>query len=168
MADEPQDCPPGGHHRARRTGKALIAALACLVFLATAAGWTTTQWLDGQVRDVRALDPYSEAITDAQAQRGDENVLLVGSDSRAGAQEEDHVGDIAGVEGARSDTVMVAHLPADRSRAVIVSFPRDLQIQRPPCAVWDPISGSYTGQIDAGADVAKLNTAYEVGGQLLF
>jgi LCP family protein required for cell wall assembly len=155
-----------GHHRARRTGKVLVAAVAILVFLVTAAGWTTTQWLDGQLREVPALDPHSAAITDAPAQRGDENILLVGSDSRVGAQEEDSAGDAALVEGARSDTVMVAHLPADRSRAVIVSFPRDLQIQRPQCEVWDPISGTYTGRMDAGASVAKLNTAYQVGGPL--
>jgi LCP family protein required for cell wall assembly len=155
-----------GHHRAQRMGKVLVVAMAILVFLVTAAGWTTTQWLDGQLREVPALDPQSAAITDAPAQRGDENVLLVGSDSRVGAQQEDSVGDAAVVEGARSDTVMVAHLPADRSRAVIVSFPRDLQIQRPRCDVWDPVSGTYTGQMDAGASVAKLNTAYQVGGPL--
>ncbi|HKR50205.1 MAG TPA: LCP family protein [Pseudonocardiaceae bacterium] len=155
-----------GHHRAQRIAQVLVAAVACLVFLVTAAGWTTTQWLDRQVREVPALDPHSVAITDAEAQRGDENVLLVGSDSRVGAQQADNVGDIAEVRGARSDTVMIAHLPAGRSRAVIVSFPRDLQIQRPRCEVWDPVSGSYTRRIDNGADVAKLNTAYQVGGPL--
>ncbi|MGH3775788.1 MAG: LCP family protein [Pseudonocardiaceae bacterium] len=166
MSDGPEGSPPGGRHRVRRTGKVLVAAVALLVFLATAAGWTTTQWVDGQLRDVLALDPHSAAITDAAAQRGDENVLLVGSDSRVGAQEEDNVGDSAEVAGARSDTVMVAHLPADRSQVVIVSFPRDLQIQRPQCDVWDPVSGSYTGRIDPGASVAKLNTAYQIGGPL--
>ncbi|MGQ0719266.1 MAG: LCP family protein [Pseudonocardiales bacterium] len=166
MRDGPEGSPPRGHHRARRTGKALVAAVAFLVFLATAGGWITTQWLDGQLRDVLALDPHSAAITDAEAQRGDENILLVGSDSRVGAQEEDNVGDTALVGGARSDTVMIAHLPADRSHVVIVSFPRDLQIQRPQCDVWDPVSGTYTGRTDPGATVAKLNTAYQVGGPL--
>ncbi|MGH3886378.1 MAG: LCP family protein, partial [Pseudonocardiaceae bacterium] len=166
MSDGPEDSPPCGHHRVRRAGKALVTAVALLVFLATAAGWTTTQWLDGQLREVLALDPHSVAITNAEAQRGDENVLLVGSDSRMGAEEENHVGDTAAVGGARSDTVMVAHLPADRSRVVIVSFPRDLQIKRPRCDVWDPVSGSYTGRTDPGANVAKLNTAYQVGGPL--
>lgn len=166
MSDGPEGAPPCGHRRLRRTGKALVTAVACLVFVVTAGGWTTTQWLDGQLRDVLALDPDSAAITDAEAQRGDENVLLVGSDSRMGAQQGDGVGSAETVGGARSDTVMIAHLPADRSRAVVVSFPRDLQIQRPPCEVWDPASGSYTGRIDAGASVAKLNTAYEIGGPL--
>lgn len=170
MPDGPEGSPPCGRPRqrprVRRTGKVLVAAVALLVFLATAAGWTTTQWVDRQLRDVLALDPHSAAITDAEAQRGDENVLLVGSDSRVGTQEEDNVGDTTEVGGARSDTVMVAHLPADRSHVVIVSFPRDLQIQRPQCDVWDPVSGSYTGRTDPGADVAKLNTAYQIGGPL--
>ncbi|MGH3932052.1 MAG: LCP family protein, partial [Pseudonocardiaceae bacterium] len=129
-------------------------------------GWTTTRWLDTQLRDVLALDPHSGAITDAEAQRGDENILLVGSDSRAGAQRGDQVGDATVVRGARSDTVMIAHVPADQSRIVIVSFPRDLQIRRPPCLRWDSASGSYTRPQDAGANVAKLNSAYEVGGPL--
>jgi LCP family protein required for cell wall assembly len=166
VSDGPEGAPPCGRHRLRRTGKALMTTVACLVFVVTAGGWTTTQWLDGQLRDVLALDPDSTAITDAEAQRGDENVLLVGSDSRMGAQRSDGVGSAEVVGGARSDTVMIAHLPADRSRAVVVSFPRDLQIQRPPCEVWDPVSGSYTGRIDAGTGVAKLNTAYEIGGPL--
>jgi LCP family protein required for cell wall assembly len=166
VSDGPEGAPPCGHHALRWTGKALVTVVACLVFVVTAAGWTTTQWLDGQLRYVLALDPDSTAITDAAAQRGDENVLLVGSDSRMGAQRSDGVGSTEVVGGARSDTVMIAHLPADRSRAVVVSFPRDLQIQRPPCEVWDPASGSYTGRINAGASVAKLNTAYEIGGPL--
>ena len=166
MSDGPEGAPSRPRHRLRRAGKALVTAVASLVFVVTAGGWTTTQWLDGQLRNVVALDPDSAAITDADAQRGDENVLLVGSDSRMGAQQGDGVGTIDVVGGARSDTVMIAHLPSDRSRAVVVSFPRDLQIQRPPCEVWDSASGSYTSQIDAGASVAKLNTAYEVGGPL--
>lgn len=163
-AHGPVSRPP--HRRALFTSKLMVALTAFLVFLITAAGWSTTHWLDRQLRDVTALDPDSDAITDADAQRGDENILLVGSDSRVGAQRSDNVGDTALVEGARSDTVMIAHLPADRSRAVIVSFPRDLQIHRPPCTVWDPTSGAYTAATDGGAAVAKLNSAYEIGGPL--
>ncbi|MGH4024113.1 MAG: LCP family protein [Pseudonocardiaceae bacterium] len=152
--------------RALTTGKVLVSLVTCLVFLVTGTGWGATLWLDRQLRDVLALDPDSDSITDAGAQRGDENILLVGSDTRAGAQQHDNVGDTTVVRGARSDTVMIAHVPADLSRAVIVSFPRDLEIRRPPCAVWDPVSGTYAGQQDPGAAIAKLNSAYEIGGPL--
>lgn len=165
----PQSPLPPAAPQARRaliTGKVLVALLTCLVFLVTGSGWGATLWLDRQLRDVLALDPHSDSITDAGAQHGDENILLVGSDTRAGAQQHDNIGDTTVVGGARSDTVMIAHLPADLSAAVIVSFPRDLQITRPPCTVWDPVTRTYTGQQDPGAPLVKLNSAYEIGGPL--
>ncbi len=146
------------------TGKASVAVLAVVVFLTTAAGWVATEWLDGQFREVAALDPDSDAVTDAPAQLGDENFLLVGSDTRAGAQAGDDVGTTEQVEGARADTIMIAHLTADRSRAVIVSFPRDVEIIRPPCAIWDPVTGAYSSGIDPGSTDVKINSAYEIGG----
>lgn len=145
-------------------GKVAVAVVAVLVFLATSAGWAATQWLDGRFRQVSALDPNSEAVTDAPAQYGDENFLLVGSDTRAGAQAGDDVGTAEQIGGARADTIMVAHLPADRSRAVVVSFPRDLQVTRPACEVWDPVSGAYTGETDPGESISKINSAYQIGG----
>lgn len=153
------------HERlARLAGKVGVAAVAVLVFLTTAAGWAATLWFDGRFREVAALDPDSDAVTDAPGQYGDENFLLVGSDTRAGAQAGDDVGTVEQIGGARADTIMIAHLPSDRSRAVIVSFPRDLQVTRPPCEIWDPVSGAYTGEIDPGESISKVNSAYQVGG----
>lgn len=145
-------------------GKVGVAALAVVVLLTTATGWVATEWLDGRFRQVSALDPDSDAVTDLDAQNGDENFLVVGSDTRIGAQDGDDIGTVSDVGGARADTIMIAHLPADRSRAVIVSFPRDLEIERPPCAVWDPVTGEYSTEIDPGSSGVKINTAYQVGG----
>lgn len=145
-------------------GKAFVAAAAVLVFLTTATGWATLEWLDSRFADVDALDPNSESIMNGPAQLGDENFLIVGSDTRAGARAGDNVGDTRQVGGSRSDTLIIAHVPADRSRAVMVSFPRDLQINRPPCEAWDPDTRRYTGETDPGATGVKINTAYHVGG----
>jgi LCP family protein required for cell wall assembly len=73
------------------------------------------------------------------------NILLIGSDSRTG------LGDVmsGGATGDRSDTLMLVHIPADRSGIVIVSLMRDL---------WVPIPGH--GQ-------AKLNAAFSWGGSAL-
>lgn len=169
LPESPPQPPPAAApqaHRAVVAGKVLVVLVTCLVFLVTGSGWGATLWLDRQLRDVLALDPGSDSITDVGAQHGAENILLVGSDTRAGAQQHDNVGDTTVVRGARSDTVMIAHLPADLSSAVIVSFPRDLQITRPPCTEWDPVTRTYTGRQDPGAPVAKLNSAYEIGGPL--
>lgn len=146
------------------TGKVGVAAMAGVVFLTTAAGWVAAEWLDGRFREVAALDPESDVVTDAPAQLGDENFLLIGSDTRVGARSGDDVGTTDQVEGARADTIMIAHLPADRSRAVIVSFPRDVEIIRPPCPIWDPVTGAYSSQIDPGSFDVKINSAYEIGG----
>ncbi|HEY7594954.1 MAG TPA: LCP family protein [Actinophytocola sp.] len=140
------------------------ATAAILVFIATGIAWGFKSWVDASSKQVDALDPNSSAIQDAAKQRGDENFLLVGSDTRAGAEAEDGVGDEKDIAGARSDTVMIAHIPADRERAVVVSFPRDLEVTRPDCEGWDPKSGDYTGEKKPAADQVKLNTAYQVGG----
>jgi LCP family protein required for cell wall assembly len=138
--------------------------LAAVVLAATGIAWGTKEWANNQVRDVDALDPNSAAIVDKAKQAGDENFLLVGSDSRAGAQPGDNIGNTNLVPGARSDSVMVVHLPADRSRMVIVSFPRDLEVNRAACQGWDSATGKLT-EAQAPADpVSKLNEAYAVGG----
>ncbi|UVS82450.1 LCP family protein [Actinokineospora sp. UTMC 2448] len=139
---------------------------AILVFTATGVGWGFLKHTGDSIDKVRALDPNSDAIQNAEAQHGDENFLLIGSDSREGAEAEDGVGDAGQVPGARADTTMIAHVPADRSRVVIVSFPRDLEIQRPECERFDPATNDYTGETVAGQQAAKLNTAYQVGGPL--
>jgi len=115
-------------------------------------------------RKIAALDENSSDIQNAAGQTGDENFLIVGSDTRAGATAEENVGDADTVGGARSDTIMLAHVPADRKRAVIVSFPRDLEISRPACERYDAAAGTYTSEIVSAATKVKLNTAYAVGG----
>ncbi|MGX7823991.1 LCP family glycopolymer transferase [Actinokineospora sp. 24-640] len=139
---------------------------AILVFIATGVGWSFIKNTGDNIDKVRALDPESSAIQNADAQRGDENFLLVGSDTREGAESEEGVGDASEVPGARADTMMIAHIPADRSRVVIVSFPRDLEIDRPECERFDPKSSKYTGEQVAGQSTAKMNSAYQVGGPL--
>lgn len=150
--------------RSRVAGKTLVTAVAFVVFLATGAAWAGTTYLDSQINQVGALDEGSSAIVDGDQQYGDENYLLVGSDTRAGTNGEIGAGTTEEAGGARSDTVMLAHVPADRSRVVIVSFPRDLQVDRPECQVWDNTTASYTAETDAGETDSKLNAAYGIGG----
>jgi LCP family protein required for cell wall assembly len=58
---------------------------------------------------------------------------------------------------------MIAHVPANRQRVVIVSFPRDLEVDRPECESFDPATAQY-GAVQPGEPKVKINTAYRVGG----
>ncbi|WBO69237.1 LCP family protein [Streptomyces camelliae] len=86
---------------------------------------------------------------------GSLNILVLGSDSRSGkANQELGGGDSSG---ARSDTAMVVHIDAGRTKATVVSIPRDTLVTRPSC----PLS---SGRSTAVAYGAMFNTAYEIGG----
>jgi LCP family protein required for cell wall assembly len=67
----------------------------------------------------------------------DINILLMGSDTRDGAN-----GDIGGkvAEGMRNDTTIIMHISADRSRVDLVSIPRDAQVEIPKCKYFDGTS----------------------------
>nr|WP_235078849.1 LCP family protein [Amycolatopsis orientalis] len=147
-----------------RIGRIALIVVVALIFIGTGVAWGAVTWFDAKFAQVSALDENSSDIQNADAQANDENFLMVGSDSRDGASSEENVGDAANIPGARSDTVMVAHVPADRKRVVVVSFPRDLEIDRPDCNRWDPAKSQTTDEVVPEQKIAKLNTAYAVGG----
>ncbi|KDN84292.1 LCP family protein [Kitasatospora cheerisanensis] len=80
-------------------------------------------------RDGISKDRPAAAEADAQGRRP-MNILLIGSDSRDGANK-----DLGGGEegGARSDTTILLHVYADHKHAVGVSFPRDALVNIPKC-----------------------------------
>jgi LCP family protein required for cell wall assembly len=80
------------------------------------------------------------------------NLVLIGSDDRSGANEA-----IGGAEdGMRSDTTMLLHVAADRSRVELVSIPRDLMVPLPACSV----TGGGTTR---AAKSAMFNEAFSRG-----
>lgn len=82
------------------------------------------------------------------------NILLIGSDIRDGVN-----GDIGGrvTEGMRSDTTLVMHISADRTRVEFLSIPRDSRVRIADCKMFD-------GSTVRGWE-AKFNTAFANGGQ---
>ncbi|MFC6019005.1 LCP family protein [Plantactinospora solaniradicis] len=97
---------------------------------------------DNSVVKEMLLDPA--ARQERGAVTGPLNYLLVGSDQRPTAGPE---------ADQRSDTIMIAHLPAGLDRAYLISIPRDLLVEIPPA----PASG-YPGGPD------KINSAFQYGG----
>jgi LCP family protein required for cell wall assembly len=167
---------PEPHRGRRRTmvaGRAAAALIAVLALALTGGAWQWQSSKNSLLNRVSALDRDSRDIVDPNAQFGDENFLIVGVDSRAGANLEMGAGTPEDAGGARSDTVMLVNIPANRERVVAVSFPRDLEIEPMQCEPWNPDTGEYGPITDPespmyGAEEVyteyKLNSAYAVGG----
>ena len=168
-----------GRARNRRRRPALLAARSAAVLIAvstlavTGAAWQWQSAKNSLLNTIAALDPNSSDIRDRNAQNGDENFLIIGVDSRIGANGEIGAGDTSIAEGARSDTIMLVNIPANRSRVVAVSFPRDLGITPINCQAWDPETGRYGPVYDRNTGewsdnerptTSKLNSAYALGG----
>jgi LCP family protein required for cell wall assembly len=81
------------------------------------------------------------------------NVLVMGSDTRAGANGKGIGGSTPGL----SDTTMILHLSANRKFAYGVSLPRDAMVQRPSCKRKDGKG------VDPGG-LTQFNAAYAIGG----
>lgn len=82
-------------------------------------------------------------------------ILVMGSDSRAGGDNQDAGG--GDVEGMRNDTTILVHISGDRSRVQAVSIPRDAQVDIPDCTFFD-------GDVREGA-VGDFNVAFSHGGE---
>ncbi|MET0783764.1 MAG: LCP family protein [Leifsonia flava] len=92
------------------------------------------------------------AIPQIGAIDGGANVLLVGSDSRAGQ------GDGYGEDsGDLNDVTMLLHIAQDHSSASVISFPRDMFVPIPECP--DPNGGTFDAMSSQ-----KINTTLGYGG----
>ncbi|GGM15564.1 LCP family protein [Nakamurella endophytica] len=94
-----------------------------------------------------------------------ENILLLGSDTRAGSNAS--VGTDESLEDvANSDTLMIAHLSADRQKITILSIPRDTMIPAQRCRTWDANTGKLSDEDEPISEGQRwhINSAYSVGG----
>jgi LCP family protein required for cell wall assembly len=98
-----------------------------------------TDRYDHSVAKETLLDPSVRG--DRANATGPLNYLLIGSDQRPSQPSDD----------ARSDTIIVVHVPASMDRAYLISIPRDLLVDI-------PADGSYAGGND------KVNAAFQYGG----
>lgn len=105
--------------------------------------------------DSAGLSKNRPAATKADA-NGDKavNVLLIGSDTRAG--ENGKLGGSAAGPIGRSDTTILLHVYPDHKHAVGISIPRDSLVKIPPCLLPD---GNWSKEQPA----AMFNSAFSVG-----
>lgn len=154
-------------------GRSIAALAAVLALVMTGGAWQWSTSKNARLNTINALDPHSDDIRDANGQYGDEDFLIVGLDSRAGDNANMGAGDTDDADGARSDTVMLVNIPANRKRVVAVSFPRDLAITPMQCEAWNPTTGKYGPLYDEKTQTwgpkmvyteTKLNSAFAFGG----
>ncbi len=84
------------------------------------------------------------------------NILLIGSDSRSGSNKKFG----KGIQGARSDTMILMHISPQRNGATLISFPRDSLVSTIGCRA-DGLG--HTGQ-QASQQVEMLNETFNSGG----
>ncbi|MER5544359.1 LCP family protein [Streptomyces sp. NPDC002589] len=86
---------------------------------------------------------------------GSQNILVLGSDSRAGSNKT--LGGGVDDGSARSDTAMIVHVYEGHKKASVVSIPRDTLIDRPACT-------DAKGTKHPAASGAMFNESYGTGG----
>ena len=145
---EPEE-PPRARRR-RVLIRLLLAAAAAVVLVALGATGLFLErqrTYDRNIQRIPGAFP-AEADRPAHAAGRAQNWLLVGSDRRAAQATtgRDANEPLWRYGAQRADTIILVHLPADRGRVHLVSFPRD---------AWVPIQGHGD---------AKLNAAFSFGG----
>src|SRR5579875_611919 len=172
-AEIPEPAPKRKRRPLLVAGRAVAALIAVLSLALTGGAYQWSASKNNRLNNVSALDPHSHDIMDPSGQYGDEDFLIVGVDSRAGANSQMGAGNTEDAGGARSDTVMLVNIPASRKRVVAVSFPRDLAITPMKCEAWNPDTGAYGPLYDEDTGTyepryvyteTKLNSAYAFGG----
>jgi LCP family protein required for cell wall assembly len=132
-----------------------LGATALLLFVGTGVA-TAYFTFQGNIKSADVTSLLGERPTPAP---GDPaagrplNILLLGSDTRAG--DNAAIGGANG--GARSDTTIIMHISADRSRVDLVSIPRDSWVKIPQCL-------RSNGSKSAPA-TTKFNAAFAYGAE---
>jgi polyisoprenyl-teichoic acid--peptidoglycan teichoic acid transferase len=143
----PKKPPPSGDPEPAPKPKRfwLRFTLASVLIIAVSAAATATSillYLDSIAHALSHNNVYSSKLHRylSTVNGGDpENILILGSDKRAGPQE----------DSGRSDTTMLLRLDPDRNAIAVMSIPRDLKVEIP------------------GYGTGKFNEAYSLGGPKL-
>jgi LCP family protein required for cell wall assembly len=142
---------PAQERRRYRVLRWLTVGLSVAVLLSAGAGAFLYFRLNG---NIRAMPLFGGIGGDAGKERPDAfgrtpvNVLVIGSDTRAGAADCALGGDCG--PGQNADVEMVLHLSADRSHATVLSIPRDTVTELPACrAPKGKVAAAHRGPVNS-------------------
>jgi len=143
MTREPRRADPAPQPKRRRLLPKILIAAAVLLIAAIGAGLLYAATIDRSLTknlnrgvELPSEGPSAAGTPQKAQETGALNYVLLGSDSRDPGNESN----------GRSDTIMLVHLNAKRTKAYIVSFPRDMYVNIP------------------GYSKNKINAAFAFGG----
>jgi LCP family protein required for cell wall assembly len=153
----------------RRLGlwlRILIAALSFVILIGSGLAWTAYKNFTSNVPHGAAVPKLAPGAEDVDGK--DQNILLIGSDSRAGASAAELRALSTGDDGGsvNTDTMMVLHVPSNGSRATIISFPRDSWVDIPGHGK-GKINSAYGIGYTTAKDAGKGETAAQSGGIIM-
>ncbi|MEU3828067.1 LCP family protein [Streptomyces sp. NPDC029080] len=155
--------------RRRRCLRNCALGAAVVLVVAAGAGWAVYTKLSGNITADEAaaaeLARYERERPTALV-RDAQNILLIGSDTRAGDGNGKYGKDL-GTE--RSDTTILLHLAADRGSATAVSLPRDLMVDVPSCLQEDgrrsdPVFAMFNHAFQVGGSACTIRTVEKLTG----
>jgi LCP family protein required for cell wall assembly len=160
----PEDLPPRGHRGGGGGGGNKMRVLAWISIATTSlmvAGSLTgyTLYRDA-FSNINQRPVDKDIINPRPPETGALNVLLVGSDTRAGkgnAKYGQADARKADAGGKRTDTIILMHISPNRDQARLISFPRDSMVQIPKCK-------NETTKQEMPPRRDMINSAYSSGG----
>ena len=153
MLSEEEPRHKGQLPRRRRITNRVLIGLCVVLVIASTTFVIAYKKLEGNINAIsinEALGDDRPESVDVEGPKEPLNVLVMGSDNRDGTN-------IGGDTPGLSDTTILLHLSADRSRAFGVSLPRDAMVERPECQTKD-------GKKTVPGGLTQFNAAYAVGG----
>lgn len=139
----------------RRIGKVLGVTTLTLVLVTMLSAMYLYRDLNSKIHVLATIIDKSAQVPKDPAAGQALNILIMGDDSRQG--EGNNIDGLLDESGG-SDTTILLHISADRSRAYGISIPRDTMVERPAC----PAQQGYAG--GSAVSAAQWNAAYNVGG----
>jgi LCP family protein required for cell wall assembly len=149
----PQHAAPRPPRRWGRLASWISLGLGIVLVLTASGGYLVYRHLADNLQHCGVACTPPPGPRPARGPGKSENVLLIGSDSRAFAGGA-HFG--SEVTGARSDTTILVHISADGQKAVLISIPRDTYTEIPRCRL---PGGKFSAPTHN-----KFNAAYSIGG----
>jgi LCP family protein required for cell wall assembly len=117
-------------HGAALGARVVAALLSLLVLVGSGWAWATYRSFTSDIKRVNAI---SKKGSTPNIDGKDQNILIVGNDDRDSATDAElrQLGTTRDGGTYNTDTMMLLHVPADGSKATVISFPRDSFVDIP-------------------------------------